>query len=265
MFLQYALITSILASVSCGIVGAYVVTKRISMVSGGISHTVLGGIGLVVFLNSYYGFSISHIYGALLFALISAIIIGLVNRYSRHNSDTIIASLWSLGMAIGVIFIAITPGYNTELMSYLFGNILMVTKTDMYLIAILDTVVIAFGLIYYHKLTAICFDEEFAKIKGLNADLYYILLLCISAITIVTLIQVVGVILVIALLSIPPAIAKQYSNSMWKMMLGATGLGILFTVSGLILSYELDLPSGAVIIIVASLFFAISTALKRIY
>lgn len=264
-FLQYALIAGLLASVSYGVVGTYIVTKKISLVSGGIAHTILGGVGIVCFLNKVYGMNIPPLYGALVVAIASAIIIGLVKIYSEHDSDTIIAALWSVGMAVGVIFIALTPGYNNDLMSYLFGNILMVTKHDLYLLVILDTFVIIVGVALYNKLCAICFDEDFARIKGLNVTFYYLLLLCLTAITIVTLIQVVGLILVIALLTIPAAIAKQYSNSMWKMMIWAVILGLFFTLTGLAVSYGPDLPSGAVIIIVASLSFAISTAYKKMF
>jgi len=264
-FMQYALIAGLLASVSCGVVGTYVVTKKISLVSGGIAHTILGGVGLVCFLNKVYGMNIPPMYGALVVALLAAIVIGLVKIYGEHDADTVIAALWSVGMATGVIFIALTPGYNNDLMSYLFGNILMVTKHDLYLLVILDTFVIIVGVALYHKLCAICFDEDFAKVKGMNVTFYYLLLLCLTAITIVTLIQVVGLILVIALLTIPAAIAKQYSNSMWKMMIWAVILGVFFTFSGLAISYGPDLPSGAVIIIIASLSFAISTAYKKMF
>ena len=264
-FMQYALIAGLLASVSCGVVGTYVVTKKISLVSGGIAHTILGGVGLVCFLNKVYGMNIPPMYGALVVALLAAIVIGLVKIYGEHDADTVIAALWSVGMATGVIFIALTPGYNNDLMSYLFGNILMVTKHDLYLLVLLDTFVIIVGVALYHKLSAICFDEDFARVKGINVTFYYLLLLCLTAITIVTLIQVVGLILVIALLTIPAAIAKQYSNSMWKMMIVAVILGILFTFSGILLSYEPDLPSGAMIILVTSFFFIISTIHKKYF
>ena len=198
-------------------------------------------------------------------ALMAAVIIGLINLYSEHGSDTVIGALWSLGMAVGVIFISMTPGYNTDLMSYLFGNILMVTKVDLYLMIILDVVIIFLGILFYNKFIAICFDEEFARVKGMNVTFYYLLLLCLTALTIVALIQVVGLILVIALLTMPAAIAKQYVNSMWKMMIVAVILGILFTFSGILLSYEPDLPSGAMIILVTSFFFIISTIHKKYF
>ena len=262
-FLQYALFAGILASISCGIMGTYVVTKKITFLSGGIAHTVLGGIGIVCFVNKVYGMNIPPLYGAIIVALASAIIIGLVNIYSEHDSDTIIGALWSIGMAVGVIFISITPGYNSDLMSYLFGNILMVSKSDIYLLTVLDAVIIILGITFYNKFIAICFDEEFARVKNVKATFYYLLLLCLTALTIVALMQIVGLILVIALLTMPAAIAKQYVNSMWKMMLVAVILGIVFTVSGIAVSYGPDMPSGATIIILTSVFFMISILHKR--
>jgi len=262
-FMQYAVLAGVLASIACGISGSYVVTKKISLVAGGISHTALAGVGFVLYLNKVHGTNIPPIYGAMAVALMSAIIIGLVDLYSEYDTDTIISVMWSLGMAIGVIFISITPGYSTDLMSYLFGNILMVTKQDLYILLIINAVVILSGIIFYNKLTAICFDEDFARVKGINITFYYLLLLCITALTIVALIQVVGLILVIALLTMPAAIAKQYAKSMRQMMIIAVILGVVFTTSGLIISYEPDLPSGATIIVITSVFFLLSMIHKK--
>ncbi|MEI6093773.1 MAG: metal ABC transporter permease [bacterium] len=264
-FLQYAIIAGVLASVACGIMGTYVVTKKITFLSGGIAHTVLGGVGLACYLNKIYGTNIPPLYGALAIALVAALVIGLIDIYSEYESDTVIAALWSLGMAVGVIFISMTPGYNTDLMSYLFGNILMVSKADLYLMLVLDLIIIFLGLILYNKFAAICFDEEFTRVKGIKTTFYYLLLLCLTALTIVALIQVVGLILVIALLIMPAAIAKQYVNSMWKMMLLAIILGVVFTFLGLFLSYGPDLPSGAMIIMVSSFFFIASIIHKKIF
>jgi zinc transport system permease protein len=262
-FMQYALLAGILAAVACGISGTYVVTKKISLLAGGISHTVLGGVGFVLYLNKVHGTNIPPIYGAMAVALLSAIIIGLVDLYSEYDSDTIIAVMWSLGMALGVIFISMTPGYSTDLMSYLFGNILMVTKQDIYILTIINIIVIFTGIIFYNKFSAICFDEDFARVKGINVGFYYILLLCITALTIVALIQVVGLILVIALLTMPAAIAKQYARSIKQMILIAIILGVFFTTSGLVVSYEPDLPSGAVIIVITTTFFVLSMLHKK--
>jgi zinc transport system permease protein len=262
-FIQYALIAGVLASVACGIIGTYVVTKKMTFLGGGIAHTVLGGVGIVCYVNKIYGVDIPPLYGAMAVALTAAVIIGWINLHSEHGADTVIGALWSLGMAVGVIFISMTPGYNTDLMSYLFGNILMVTKSDLYLMVALDCVIIFLGILFYNKFIAICFDEEFARVKGIKVTFYYLLLLCLIALTIVALIQVVGLILVIALLTMPAAIAKQYVNSMWKMMLGAVVLGIFFTFSGIFLSYGPDLPSGATIILVTAFFFTVSMVHKR--
>jgi len=262
-FLQNAVLAGVLSAVACGVIGTYVVTKKITFISGGISHTVLGGVGLVCYLNKVMGFNIPVIYGAAVFAILSALIIGYVTLKAEQDSDTMISALWAVGMALGVIFIALTPGYNTDLMGYLFGDILMVSKTDLYTTAVISALVTAAGLFFYHKLTAICFDEEFARVKGINVSFYYMLLLCLTALTVVVLIQTVGLILVIALLSMPAGIAKQHSNSMWKTILGAVLLGMIFTSTGIAVSYKADLPSGATIILITALVFAASIVYKK--
>ncbi len=257
-FLQNALLAGILSAISCGVIGAYVVSKKITFISGGISHTVLGGLGLISYLNKVAGFNIPILYGAILAALISALIIGYVTLKKEQDSDTIISALWAFGMAVGVIFLSLTPGYNTNLMGYLFGDIIMVSKSDLYTTAILSSIVVVVGLLFYKELTAICFDEEFARVKGINVTFYYMLLLCLSALTVVVLIQTVGLILVIALLSMPAGMAKNRSNSMWSTMLRAVIYGSIFTTVGILISYVADLPSGASIIMVTTLAFVIS-------
>jgi zinc transport system permease protein len=154
-------------------------------------------------------------------------------------------------MAVGLIFIAQTPGYNQDLMSYLFGNILMVTPADLWMIAALDALVIIFGLLFYNRLLAICFDEEFARIRGINVGLTYILLLCLAALTVVILVNVVGIVLVIALITLPAATAGHFTNTLSRMMILASLFCIIFTTAGLALSYGPDLPAGAMIIVVA--------------
>ena len=258
VFLQNAIMAAILASIACGIIGSYVVTKKITFISGGISHTVLGGVGLVCYLNKVFGFNFPVIYGAIFAALLSALIIGYVTMRAEQDADTIISALWAVGMAVGVIFISITPGYNTDLMGYLFGDILMVSKNDLYITASISAVIIFAGIFFYHKFTAICFDDEFAKVKGVNTSFYYLFLLCLTALTVVVLIQTVGLILVIALLSMPAGIAKQYANSMWKTILGAVILGLIFTSLGIIVSYQADLPSGATIILITAMVYVAS-------
>lgn len=263
-FLQYALMAGLLASVACGIVGTYVVTKRITFLSGGIAHTVLGGLGLAEYLRVVHGWPILPIHGAIVAALASAIIIGLVSLRGREREDTVIGALWAIGMAVGLLFISQTPGYSRDLMSYLFGNILMVTQGNLYLIAGLDVLVLLLVGLFYKQFLAICFDDEFARLRGVRVSGYYLLLLCLAALTVVVLIQVVGLILVIALLTLPAAIAGQFVGTLRRMMLVATLLGMIFTVGGLALSYGPDLPAGAVIIILAGVAYLLSLLCRRV-
>jgi zinc transport system permease protein len=256
-FMQYALLACLLASLGCGVIGTYVVVKRISFLTGGISHTVLAGMGIAYYLQG------SPVFGAVIAALLTAILIGGIKLRWRQDEDVLIAAFWSVGMAIGILFISKTPGYNTDLMSYLFGNILLVTKRDLVLMAVLDVVVIATVYACYKQFLAATFDEEFARLRGINVEAYYILLLCMIALTIVLLIQIVGVILVMALLILPAASAVQFSNSLPRMMLIAALLSILITSSGLMLSYQPDLPSGATIIVVAGVVYFLSIICRR--
>lgn len=259
-FLQYALAGGVLASIGCGIVGSYVVVKRIGFLAGGISHSVLGGMGIAFF------FGFSPLGGALVAAVASALLIGWVRLGWREQEDTLIGALWAVGMAIGILFISKTPGYSVNLMSYLFGNILMVNAGDLWLMAGIDLIILLTVYFCYQQFLAVSFDEEFARLRGIPVTFFYLLLLCMVAVTVVLLIQVVGLILVIALLTLPAAIAAHYVHSLGKMMLLATLLGMSFTLVGLALSYEPDLPAGATIILVAGLAYLISlfaTTLQR--
>ena len=255
-FLQNALVTGMLASFACGVVGTYVVVKKIGYISGGIAHAVLGGMGVAYFLGA------DPIHGAIVAALLAAIIIGIVSIRVHQHEDTVIGAIWAIGMAIGVIFISRTPGYNVDLMSYLFGNILMVTKSNILTIALLNVGILAVVMLYYKQFTAVCFDEEYASLQGVNVTFIYILLLCIIAITVVILIQVVGLILVIALLTLPAAIAGHYAKRLVKMMVLASVLGMVFTILGLAVSYSPNLPAGATIILIAGFSYLLSFTIK---
>jgi zinc transport system permease protein len=264
-FLQYALLTGILASVACGIVGSYVITRRISYVAGAIAHFVLGGMGAARYFNVVHGWSwVEPLHGAIISALLAAVTIGLVSIHAKQREDTVIGALWAVGMAAGVIFISQTPGYNEDLMSYLFGNILMVTPNDIWLIAGLDVVVILVGLVFYNQLMAVCFDEEFARLRGINVELFYLLLLCLTAMTVVLLVTVVGIILVIALITLPAAVAGHFTNTLGRMMLVATIMSIIFTTVGLAISYVPNLPAGATIIVLAGITYMAVTIIKRV-
>ena len=256
--LKNPIIAGILASTACGIIGAYVVVKRIVFISGGISHASFGGIGLGYFLG------IDPILGALVFSLVSAVTMGMVSRRTRLSEDTAIGILWAIGMAIGILFVYLTPGYAPDLMSYLFGDILFVSSQEMILMLILDIIIGLVVFLLYKELLAISFDEEFSTVAGLPTERLYLILLCLVALTVVVLIRVVGIILVIALLTIPAAMARQFTHSFKKMMLLSVLWGIVFTQCGLWLSYLLDWPSGATIILVAGILFLASFfALQR--
>lgn len=252
-FLQNAWVAGVLASIGCGVMGSYVVVKRIGFLAGGIAHAVLGGMGI-----AYY-FGRSPIAGALLAAMLAALIIGWVKLRWQEHEDTLIAALWSVGMAIGIVFISQTPGYNVDLMSYLFGNILMVSRRDLFLMGGLDVVIVLSVLLFRKQFLAVAFDEEFARVRSVHVEFFYLLLLCLVALTVVLLVQVVGLILVMALLTLPAAIAGQYVASLGRIMVLAVLLGIAFTSGGLAVSYQPDLPTGATIILLAGGTYLLST------
>ncbi|OOV86921.1 metal ABC transporter permease [Oceanospirillum linum] len=251
-FLQNALLAGVLTSIACGLIGSYVVVMRISYLAGGIAHSVMGGMGVAYYLGG------SPFIGALIAAVISALIIGMVKLYWQEREDTLIGALWAAGMAIGIIFISQTPGYQVDLMSYLFGNILLVAQNDLWLMAGMDAVIIAAITLLYRPFQAVAFDPQFAKLRGLPVNVLYLLLLCIVALTVVLMIQVVGLILVIALLTLPAAIAGHYTRTLASMMGLASLLGLLFTSGGLAISYQPDLPAGACIILLAAATFTVS-------
>ncbi len=255
-FMQNAVIIGLLASVACGVMGTYVVVKRIVFVSGGISHAVLGGMGIAY----YYG--LDPIHGAVVAALVAALVIGSVSLRYHQYEDTLIGALWAIGMAVGILFIYKTPGYNVDLMSYLFGNILMVKAESIRVLGYLDALIILSVILFYKRFLAVCFDDEYSQLQGIGIVGTYLMLLCLIALTIVILIQVVGIILVIALLTLPAATARHYAGSLSQMMILASILGAVFTTSGLIVSYGPDLPAGATIIVIAGLAYLLATALK---
>lgn len=254
-FMQNALLAGILVSIACGIVGTYVVIKGISFISGSISHTAYGGIGLGYYLG------INPMIGATIFTILSALGMGLVSHKSKAREDTIIGMMWAVGMALGIIFIKLSPGYTADLMSYLFGSILTVPLNDLGIMFLLDLIIIIIVLLFYEQFKAVAFDEEYAETIGINTLTYNLLLLFLIALTVVVMIRAVGIILVIALLTIPAAISRQLTKNMPSMMLFSTILGIVFTVSGLFLSYVWDLPSGATIILCAASGFIISSVI----
>jgi zinc transport system permease protein len=266
-FFRYAVIVGLLASVSLGIVGSYVVTRRITYIAAAISHCVLGGIGAAVYLKTVWGWNwCSPMLGALAAALVSALVIGLVSLYARQREDTVISAVWAAGMAIGLLFFAKMRGYAVDPMSYLFGDIFLISLNDVWLVSAMDVVVIALGLGFYPKLLALCFDEEFAELRGVRVKLYYLLLLCLTALTIVLLVRVVGIVLVIALVTLPAAVAGHFARRLWQMMAIAVLCCMIFITSGIAVSYSSNLPGGPVIILIAGAAYLLATsfaALRR--
>ncbi len=254
-FLQTAVIAGLLASLGCGVIGTFVVVKRIAFLAGGIAHAVLGGMGAALY------FGLDPLAGALAAAVLFALLIGWVRLHWQAQEDTLIGALWAIGMALGILFISRTPGYSSDLMSYLFGNILLVPERELWIMAGLDALLLLVIGLFYRQFLAVAFDEEFARLRGVPVAFFYLLLLCLVAVTVVLLIQVVGLILVIALLSLPAAIASHYVHSLVSMMVLATALGGLFTVAGLGLSYAPDLPAGPTIILLAGSAYVVSAVL----
>ena len=250
-FLRHALVAGVLVGIACGVVGTYVVVRRITYIAGAIAHCVLAGLGIARYLEVVHGWSVRPEHGAVIAAIVSAVIIGLVSLHVREREDTIIGAVWAVGMAVGILFIAVTPGYHEDLMSYLFGNILLIGRGDLWSMLVLDTVVVALGLGLYPQLEAVCFDEEFARLRGLKVELYVLLLLILTALTVVLLVTVVGIVLVIALLTLPAAIAGQFTTTLRGMMALASLLAVAFTTTGLAVSYSPDLPAGATTIVIA--------------
>ncbi len=257
-FMRNALMAGLLASVACGIVGVYVVVKRIVFISGGIAHTSFGGIGLG------YLIGINPILGALFFSVASSLAIGGIIRKTRISADTAIGILWAVGMAMGILFIRFSPGYTPDLMSYLFGNILTVPFNDILLMLALDVIIIAVVILFFKEYLILTFDEEYATAVGMPVDKLYLLLMALIALTVVVLIQVVGMILVIALLTFPAAMARQFTHNLKRMMALSVLFGFIFTTGGLWLSYILALPSGATIILLGGTLLLLSFGASRL-
>ena len=258
-FMRNALAAGLLASVICGIMGSLVVVNRIVFLSGGIAHAAYGGIGLALF------FGWPYMLGTIGFSLIAAMVMAAVSLKARHRADTIIGVIWALGMALGIILVDLTPGYNVDLISYLFGSILTVPGSDLLIMMAMGMAIALLVAYYYKDLLALSYDEEFARIRGVPVKGLYFTLIGMLAVTIVLVIQVVGLILVIALLTIPPFIVEKYAKSLVQMMIGSSLLGAVFTITGLWLAYQYDLTSGASIIVVSGMAFLISGLIDRIW
>ncbi len=251
LFLQLSVIMGGLASISFGIIGTFVTTKRIGYLAGAISHSVFGGIGLALYLQVNFGLAwVDPIMGAILAAVLSALVVGLVSIYAKEREDTIIGTLWAVGMAAGILFIDKTPGY-FNLSSYLFGDILLISTRDLVYVICLDVLVLGISILFFNRFFGVCFDSEYTALRGIHTEFFYLFLLVLTALTVVLLVRIVGIVLVIALLTIPPAIASFYAKRLWQMMVYSIVLCTFFTWAGLAISYSYSLSSGPTIIILS--------------
>jgi zinc transport system permease protein len=253
---QMAFFAGIIASLSFGIVGSYVVARRISYIAAAIAHCVLGGIGAAVFIQHKLGWTwFDPMLGALIAAILAALIIGVVSLYLKEREDTIISATWSVGMSLGFLFLYFSPNFQGNLESFLMGSILYISPRDLWITLALGIAVITLSLLFYNKLLAVCFDGEFAQLRGINTPVYYFMLLILTALSVVLLVQLTGVVLAIALIVLPAATGMRFAKRLWHAMIIAIVLAMIFTSLGLGLSYTLEWPTGPVIVILAALVY----------
>lgn len=256
-FMRNALMAGVLVSLASGIIGTLVVLKRMVFISGGVAHTAYGGVGLAFYLG------VNPILGAVAFSLGASFLMGYVQRKTRQRQDTLIGVMWAIGMAIGIVFADMTPGYKADLMSYLFGSILAVTNLDLLLMLVVDLLVLVFVILFYKELQATAFDETFARVRNLPVDTLYVILIAMIGLAVVMLMRVVGLIMIIALLTVPAAIGAMYLKNMKHIMWLASGLSLVFTIGGLLISYTFNLSSGATIILVSGGVYLLALAFHR--
>lgn len=266
-FLVTGLVAGLLASLACGMIGPYVVTRRIVFLSGAIAHMAVGGIGAAVFLAATYpglfGW-LSPLHGATLSALAAAVLIGIVHERVAERMDTLIGALWAVGMAVGILLIKFTPGYQAELMTYLFGNISIVSWDQIRLIFWLNLIIVAAVILFHKRLLAICLDEQQAELQGINVLVTNIVLLCLVALTVISLTQVVGLILVIALISLPAATAAHHAGRLSSMMLVSTLLCAFLTTVPRIAVYGTAVSPESAIVLGAGAVYLASVLVQRL-
>jgi zinc transport system permease protein len=253
-FLRNALLAGLLSSLLFGIIGSVVTVRRIGSLAGAISHAVLGGIGLALFLSSRLIPGFPPIAGALLFAVLSALVIGLVSLKAKQREDTVINAIWAIGMSLGILFMAKTPGY-ADPSTWLFGNILFISNRDLLFLGVLDIIVLALAWRFYAQIEASSFDEEFARTRGVPVEKVFLILLGLTAVAIVLLQTFVGIVMVIAMLTLPAGCAGVFSRSLASMMLASCLFSALFSIGGLVFGWLFNLPIGAMTVIIAGVVF----------
>lgn len=258
-FIQNAFIAAALASVTCGITGTYIISKRMVFISGGITHASFGGIGIAYYMG------LNPILGAAVFALLTALGIEILTKKAEIRNDSAIAILWSFGMAIGVIFVYLTPGYAPNLMSYLFGSILAVSNADLFYLMLLALVIIIFFLLFYRLIVFVAFDEQFASIRNAPVDFINYFIMSLIAVTIVLNIKIAGIILVMSLLTIPQNAANLFTKDFRNIIYLSILFGFIGSFGGLIISYFADIPSGATIIFSLSALYILLRFISSVF
>ena len=257
-FIRQAVYAALLASVLCGVIGTFVVVKRLVFISGGVSHAAFGGLGVCYYLG------IEPLLGAAAVAIVSALLVAAGGRRRARSQDAVIGILWSVGMAIGVVFVALSPGYAPNLMTYLFGNVLTVGHGAVLTTLVFTLLVLGFVVMFFKEFVAVSFDEEFARVQGVPVGLFMAILMVMVALSVVLLIQLVGIILVIALLTIPPVISLMLSRGFVSVILVSTLIGALMTLGGLALSYAFDLPSGPTMVLLGAFLMLVAHLWRRV-
>jgi zinc transport system permease protein len=256
-FIRYALVVLVFASVVCGIIGVIIVQKKLTMMAGGIAHSAYGGVGLGYLLG------VEPLITAAIFSAFAAIVISFVKEQSHINTDVVISMFWSFGMAMGIIFIGMLPGYPPDMNTYLFGNVLSVTNVDLILITVLTFIIVVFFIIFFDDYQAYLLDEEYSMIMGINNKFLNISLMLLISLAVVVLIKVVGIMMVIAMLAIPAAIANIYSKKLKNRMVIAIVSGIMINLIGISISIGSDLPTGAVIIVTGIVIYIINYVIEK--
>jgi len=261
------LAAGIVAGITCGVMGPYVVIRRIAFLSGAIAHMAVGGIGAAIFLRhvlpGWFGW-LDPFHGAVAAAVLGAVSIALAQELIEERIDTLIGAMWAIGMAVGVLLVRFTPGYHAELMSYLFGNISVVRWADVGRLAIMAAAVIAVVAVLYKRLLALSVDEEYARLQGVSPLRLNIILLVLVALTVVSLMQIVGLILVIALLTLPAATVGHRVQRLGPMIIGAVVLSALLTTLPRIAVYGTGISPEAAIVLAAGFVYLVSVVLHRL-
>ncbi|MFN3527707.1 MAG: metal ABC transporter permease [Candidatus Altarchaeaceae archaeon] len=257
-FMRNAFIAAILIGILCGIIGTFIVLRKIVFIADGISHSAFGGVGIGYFLK------ISPIISAIPFSILSAIIIFILSKKTKIEENSAIGIMMVFGITVGILFMYLTPGYTTDLTVYLFGSIVLIPTNDLILMLALDLIIIFFTFLFYREIVFVSFDEEFSKIVGIKTDQINLLLLSLIALSVVVMMKAVGIILLIALLIIPSIISKNFAKNVKSIIFLSIFLGIIFSIIGLFISYEFNLPSGAVIVLVAIIGLIIGEILRKI-